>query len=80
MLADLFAPARRLELVDAQIHGDRGACVSHLSLNSNGVKAALGYVGAVRVAQVVERTLRDAGRIETRGFGRFVSPRVATLR
>ena len=51
-----------------------GARVSHLSLDSDRVKAALGQVGAVGMAQVVERELRDAGRIETRGFGRFVEP------
>ena len=39
-VGDLFAPARRLELVDVEIHGDRGTRVSHLSLDSDRVKAA----------------------------------------
>jgi hypothetical protein len=42
MLADLLPPLRRLELMDVQIHGDRGASVAHLALHANRVEAALG--------------------------------------
>ena len=57
MLADLFAAARGLELVDVEIHGDRGPSVSHLALNANRVESALREVGPVRVTKVMEREL-----------------------
>ncbi len=38
----MIAAAGGLELVDVEIHGDRGACVAHLPVHSDGVEAALG--------------------------------------
>jgi len=41
-VGDMIAAAGCLELVDVEIHGDRGACVAHLPVHSDGVEAALG--------------------------------------
>ena len=74
MVAELFSPASGLELVDVEVHRDRRARMSHLTLDANGVEAALGEMGTAGVPQVMEGELRDAGRIEVGGVGRFVEP------
>jgi len=55
VVADLLPPAGGLELVDVEVHRDRRACVSQLSLHANWVETALCEVGSVRMPQVVGR-------------------------
>ena len=62
-VADLLATTRGLELVDVEIHRDRGAGVSHLPLDADGIKPALREVRAVCVAKIVEGELRDPGGV-----------------